>query len=259
MNLAIVDCETVGLNARIHGIWEVAVILHDPPDKDGKAPADEEYVWQLPVDLSLADPGALRISTFYKRRWRHPPPMSQGFDGADWFGEAVAGYRDDRFRPDHDSPPLDNERFQVPIERMTDWATRFASLTANRILVGAVPSFDEKRLGRLLREFGVGPAWHYRPICVETLAAGYLRGVRRARAATTGTVASDATRERDWFRAVGLDLMATGDIARGEVPLPWSSTSLSRALGIPSAKDAHTALGDCRWVRDLWIQIMEDD
>lgn len=252
--IAIVDTETVGLNAQIHGIWEVAVILHAPPDKDGNAPDDEEYLWQLPVDLSLADPDALRISQYYARRWRQPPPMPPGYHPEEYFDDAVTGYRDDRFRPDLNSPPRDDERFHVPVECMHTWATRFASLTAGRILVGAVPSFDEKRLGRLLREFGVAPAWHYRPICVETLAAGYIRGfIDLAKAEPAASAWNESVR-RD-----KLGIASHGDIAReGKIPLPWSSASLSAALGVPRSHGAHTALGDCRWVRDLWVKIMED-
>ena len=37
-------------------------------------------------------------------------------------------------------------------------------------------------------------------------------------------------------------------------PLPWSSRTLSRALGVEPPGDdvAHTALGDARWVRDMY-------
>lgn len=256
MDIAIVDTETTGLNERIHGIWEAAVILHTPV-VDGKGRPDEEWLWQLPADLSFADPDGLRISRFYERRWRKPPPMPPGFAAEEYFDDAVRGYNDDRFRPDLDRPPRDDERYQVPLESMHVWATRFAALTAGRILVGANPSFDEKRLSHLLREFGVAPAWHYRPICVEALAAGFIRGQAAAKAATTGSVATDPNRERDWFKALGMYEYA-GDIGRGKIALPWSHTALARAMGTPSGSNVHTALGDCRHVRDLWVKIMED-
>lgn len=228
MNVAFVDIETTGLLAAVHGTWEVAVILHDIP-VDGKSQPDREFVWQLPVDLTHADPDALRISRYYERRWRTPPPMPHHEFAEEWFDEAVAGYPDDRFRPG--GTPRPEERFVVPVESMAHWATRFASLTADRILVGANPSFDEKRLSMLMRAHGVAPAWHYRPICVEALAVGFIRG---------------------WDEAIGESRNPAAST------LPWSSTKVSEVLGLPRSAASHTALGDARWVRDLWIKIMED-
>lgn len=238
--IAIVDTETVGLDARLHGIWEVAVILHEPPIFGGKAPADEEYVWQLPVDLSLADPNALRISRFYERRWIDPPPMPQGFDS--WYDDAVAGY------PAVSALDPAIEHHVVPFDQMHAWATRFATLTAGRVLVGANPSFDEKRLGRLLRELGVGPAWHYRPVCVEALAVGYLRGLRAV-----------YNRNNDAYLRSMQGTSGRNPPPSG-IPVPWSSTTVAANLDVGRARTAsHTALGDCRWARDLWIRIMEDE
>ena len=81
-------------------------------------------------------------------------------------------------------------------------------------IVGAVPNFDTERLARLIADEGLGrPSWHYHLIDVETLAVGYLGGY----------------------------------------DLPWDSDELSRAVGVePPTKDRHTALGDARWVRDLY-------
>lgn len=56
-------------------------------------------------------------------------------------------------------------------------ALEVARATVGASLVGAVPSFDERRLDGLLRSYGCAPAWHHRLVCVETLAAGRL-GIR---------------------------------------------------------------------------------
>ncbi|HEV2071061.1 MAG TPA: hypothetical protein VGR26_14825 [Acidimicrobiales bacterium] len=56
------------------------------------------------------------------------------------------------------------------------FAHEFAILTLGARLVGAVISFDEERLRRLLRANGECPMWHYHLVDVEALAAGWLAG-----------------------------------------------------------------------------------
>lgn len=92
--------------------------------------------------------------------------------------------------------------------------------TAGAVIVGSNPQFDLHTLGRLLRAYGYAPAWHYRPLCVATLAAGYLGGY---------------------------------SIAGGR----FSSYKVSRALGVePPAPDvAHTAMGDAEWAMRLFDRI----
>ena len=51
-------------------------------------------------------------------------------------------------------------------------AHEFVRASANRHLVGAVPSFDAAFLTRLLRKHGLVPVWHYHLVDVEALAAG---------------------------------------------------------------------------------------
>jgi len=103
------------------------------------------------------------------------------------------------------------------------YAEAFARLTRGRHLVGAVPSFDEERLRKLLRANGACPEWHYHLIDVEALAVGYLRGMASAYTP----------------------------------PLPWRSDDLSVECGAmpPSDDDRHTALGDARWAKRLYEAI----
>lgn len=92
-------------------------------------------------------------------------------------------------------------------------------------IVGAVPDFDTRFLTELYRTQGfIPPRWHYHLIDVEALAVGYLHGV------SAGPV---------------------------DLALPWKSDDLSRAVGVepPSGDDRHTALGDARWARDLYVAI----
>lgn len=98
-------------------------------------------------------------------------------------------------------------------------AHTLAVLLRGAHVVGAVPDFDYRFLRRLLARYGQCWTAHYHLIDVETLAVGWLHGTGRA----------------------------------GEVgDLPWDSKALSRAVGVdPAVFDAHTALGDARWVRAI--------
>lgn len=183
--LVFIDTETTGLDPERHEVWEVGLIVADSESLDN---VGAEYEWQLPVDLSQADPMALRISGFRKRYGR-------------W------GLSD---------PSL--------------FAEQFASWTDGAHLVGAVVSFDEERLRKLLRDNGECPTWHYHLIDIEAMAVGWLH-------------------------------------ARGEnrppvdLTLPWRSDDLSRACGVepPSDDERHTALGDARWAYRWYRRIVGGD
>jgi DNA polymerase III epsilon subunit-like protein len=105
----------------------------------------------------------------------------------------------------------------------------FARLTRGRHLVGAVVSFDEERLRRLLRAHGACPEWHYHLIDVEALAVGYLHGYEHGR----------------------------DDSLPVEIGLPWDSEALSREVGVnPDLFDRHTALGDARWAKAIYEAVI---
>lgn len=209
--LVFVDTETTGLDPDRHEVWEVATITRSP---DG---SQAERVWQLPVDLSKADPAALRIGRFHERRWgpaRDPHSLYANQEGEKQRDEAV----------------LAKERYVVDPFDMERWAAFFSALIPpGAHLVGAVVSFDEERLRRLLRRNGQCPMWHYHIIDVEALAVGWLRG------------RLDADDER----------LA---LARP----PWMSDDLSRhVVGVePDAFDKHTALGDARWAMAVYDAVM---
>lgn len=204
MTLAFVDTETTGLDPDLHEIWEVGLIIRETDE-------DREYLWQLPVDLGRADAVALRIGHFHERRW-----PGQGLESEPKYAE-----RDARKR--------DGARLTEP----RSFARDFAALTRGRHLVGAVPSFDDERLRKLLRANGACPEWHYHLIDVEALAVGYLYG------------RSDA------------DFQMHPD---PRIPLPWNSNDLTERLGIvvPPADVRHTALGDARWAKSIYDHICGD-
>lgn len=199
--LAFCDTETTGLDPDRHEIWEVALLLEPQPDAEGKQAPSQEHHWFLPVDLGKADPYALTIGGFYER-WEEPVRDI-----------TRQGYTTTRSDP----------------EVIEDFAKEFAKLTHGTHLVGAVPSFDEERLRKLLRRNGACPGWHYQPIDVETLIAGFLRG--------SGS------------RSVDTDVLEA-------LELPWDSNKLSMAAGVnPDLFERHTALGDVLWAKALWGRV----
>lgn len=123
----------------------------------------------------------------------------------------------------------------------SDAAIMMNILTRDAVVVGCNPSFDLERIAKLLRHCGMQPAWHYRPVCVTVMAAGWLHGV--------------AAREIDAATEWG----ETPDpaLVNRKLPVPWSSDELSRAIGIdPDNYQRHTAMGDCLWVRAQWDTIL---
>lgn len=139
---------------------------------------------------------------------------------ADPFGLKIGGFYDRHWHYRLSGTP-DGE-----ILSENEAAAKVEYLTRGAHLVGAVPSFDAEVFGDMLRRHKLIPAWHYHLIDVEALAVGYLHGRRRA----TDTL---------------------------DVPLPWKSDDLSRAVGVEPASDdeRHTALGDARWAMRIYDRV----
>lgn len=168
--------------------WEIALIRRDP---DGTE--TERLIQIADVDMSHAELKGLQIGRIHERHLN--------------FGGTTAGAY------------LCEER-QAALE--------VEAVTRDAIIVGAAPNFDTEVLAAMLRRHQLCPAWHYQLVDVETLAAGWLRGLRSA----------------DGFPP---------DLVDGVDPLtpPWHSDHLSLLCGVqpPTEEDRHTALGDARWVR----------
>lgn len=187
------DIETTGLDPDRHQIWEVALITPD----------GRQHVWQFPFDEMTADPFALNIGHYWERGWAADTTEIA-------FTEAI--YEAHTAKSRRRNFP-DQGRAVTP---GTDWCRYFRDLTAGCHLAGAVVSFDEERLRRLLHRNGVLHRWHYHLVDVEALAAGKL-GL-----------------EPPWdsealSRAVGVE---------------------------PAAFDRHTALGDARWAKAVYDAVI---
>jgi hypothetical protein len=187
--IVFLDTETDGVHEG-RKVWEIAAVRREPDDT--------EVEWQafVDIDLSTADPFGLRVGRFYERH-----PLGRGLAGLDPSGKA---------------------KLLSPNEA----AFLAARITHGAHIVGAVPNFDTEVLGRLLREHGLTPAWHYHLIDVEALAVGYL--------------AADTER-----------------FGKGTPP-PWKSDELGEALGVEQAseQERHTAMGDVRWVMRMYDAVM---
>lgn len=98
------------------------------------------------------------------------------------------------------------------------FADEFMRITENCLWVGINPTFDIQRIERMLRENGACPLWHYRPVDITEYIAGMY----------------------------------------GKQP-PWKTSDLAKLVGVHRSEyseDAHTALGDCRYTRDMYNAAM---
>lgn len=211
--IAFVDTETTSLHPRLRKPWEIGIIRRDP---DGTT--SETLLQVSDIDLADADPTALRIGGFYQRYGRFT---------ADYEPEVIdrGGYVER------------GERVTLPTPTMWVTSAEAARIVerelATAVVVGANPQFDTVTLEPLLVAHGkVGP-WHYRPVCIEAIAYGWLLG-QAAGAAGLGA-----------------------DLCDPEIPIPWKSDHLGDLLGVEAAteEDRHTALGDARWVMRMWDAI----
>jgi len=201
--LAFVDLETINLVGgdpalpRWESIWEYGAVVV----RDGHL---HEYTYMVEVDCSCADTFSLEVGGYHTRHPQGNAYVQTGKRPVPTSHVALAGHVAKQLHGCH--------------------------------LLGAVVSFDEKRLELLLRAHKLCPSWHYHLGDVENLAAGYLAA-------------------RDRFSPHG-PLLVDGEPLVKPGP-PWDSEALSAALGVdPSRFDRHTALGDCWWSFALYEAAM---
>ncbi|AVH59925.1 MULTISPECIES: 3'-5' exonuclease [Streptomyces] len=172
--IAFVDTETLGLDADVHAMWELAIIRRE----NG---VDTEHLWQIKpskIDLEHADPEALRINGYMDRM-----VLPEDY----WAG--------DMSHPCGIPHPMKRDELRTVI---TD-------LLSDAVMVGSNPAFD----AAFLKVFLDATPWHYRTIDVATLAAGYLRGVDLPTGATS-TEAQHPFSSRKLSLAVDVDLPGAG-------------------------------------------------
>lgn len=157
-HIVFLDVETTGTDPERHHVWEIGLITNRG-----------EFSWILQLDedeLATAEPMALSIGDYYHRAGkahfdyvtatRHAPiAMMTEADERGW-DELMRG---------------------TPYISLPDRSTLVAFLAraiGTSHLVGAVPSFDARFVGDLMRAHNRPPSWHYHLVDVEALAAGKL-------------------------------------------------------------------------------------
>jgi hypothetical protein len=202
------DTETTSLDYETGEVWEIGFVTKDP----GGANRQQEHLWeatstdwwhcefQVPVDhLETADPMSLQISGFYDRYPFAFHGSVDALEDPDYHDYVRAGAK----------------------EKLLD----LVLATHGKHLVGAVIAFDEYRLTKLLRSYGLTPAWNYHSIDIEPVALGYLhgRGIRK-------------------------------------MELPITTSKINEALGLPpqSEESRHTALGDALEVKKIAEAMVND-
>lgn len=160
--LIVLDTETTGLDRERHEVWELAY------DIDG-----QETVMHFPVDISRADPMALKMNGFYDR---YPFANFLSTDDNRNGGDAWVNAAD---------------------------VETFVSDARGKHILGACPSFDDNFLWKLVRKFGFIETWHYHLIDIENLIVGYL--LKSQLTGMADELVSLPWKSEDLSRAVGVD------------------------------------------------------
>ena len=191
-HVVFLDTETTGLDPERHELWDIAII-----EEDGT-----EHEWHVyPRNFYRADETAIRLTRYYERvaaGGKRTVTKKEGYPEREVTREVDAFWS-----------PLAPRRI----------AREIAELTANKHIVGAVPSFDVPFIRSFLANDGTAAyvwAGHYHLIDVETMIAGRL-----------------------------------------QLEPPLDSDDLSRAIGVdPDQFDRHTAIGDARWVKAQYEAVL---
>lgn len=110
----------------------------------------------------------------------------------------------------------DMSRYTSEGQYMAEWCRMWSQMTRGATIVGACVDFDVYRLDKLLKRYSYRMFHNYHLVDVENLVAGKLA-----------------------------------------LPPPWKSADLYEAMNYkPVEEDKHTALGDCRAVRDVYDLVM---
>lgn len=249
------DIETTAKHLRRRP-WEIALIQR--VTGDDTAPVDREILMQItPIDLRDSDPESLNIGRFFIR---HVDQLEADADTAVW--RPPAGPRPSlnlarrkALRAHHttlielvdhivDTDALDPGTVIAVTE--ADAAAIVAHWTEGAHIIGLNPQFDMHTLSEMLARHGRHhEPWDYHLTNVATEAAAWLRGqLHTALPVLRGLC-------RDGQAAEAAALLA--ELAT----LPRRSGRLSELCGVelPAAEDAHTALGDARWMRRWWDAI----
>lgn len=245
------DLETTAAHLRRRP-WEIALI-QQISDGDGP-PVEREILMQITgVDMLHADPEALQVGRYFDRGvdvadpgtpvWRPPagPRLALGLPAARRREQHtnLVELVDQLTATDSLAPGT-----TVIVDEAAA-AAIVAHWTKNTNMIGLNPWFDTDTLSRMLDRHGYPhEPWNYHLTNLPSEAAGWLRGQLHAQ----------LPEMRKLGAAFELDLL---DRMRELTRLPRNSRALSQLCGVapPEHPEAHTGLGDARWMRRWWDAI----
>lgn len=254
--ITFLDTETTETHPLRRRPWEIALIQRvidetGQPDR----PDREILIHVTDVDLRAATRESLDIGRFYERHvdqldlattttpvWRPPA------------GPAFAALRP-RTHTQHVGILLETINHLLATDGLApgtvialneaDAAAVVYAWTTGTHVVGLNPEFDMTTLGAMLARHGYDrEPWDYHLTNIATEAAGWLRGQLHAALPTLTIGGID---DAEHAHTVLTELTA----------LPRRSGRLSELCAVepPTADEAHTALGDARWMRRWWDAI----
>lgn len=151
------DTETTGLDASLHGPWEVAVVSEE----------GEEWCWELPVHLGFADSYSLSVGGYYDRAEKERLTGPLETYGLKYLQTSSQPIAERVVHPSAGEGPM----------YMREAIEEIHAVLRNRIVVCSNPHFDCKMLSPLFTEASL-PAepWYYHPADIKSIAWGVLVG-----------------------------------------------------------------------------------
>jgi DNA polymerase III epsilon subunit-like protein len=196
--------------------------------------------WEIAVIVRDAEYAAAGITRYDREHvWQIPVPL----DTAEPKALEIGRYHE-RFRVPSDTEAIEVNADGTIYQRLLlpEFLFDLQEVLKDAVLIGSNPAFDDAFLKKLLQDNGRRIGWHYRTVDIATMAVGHLYG-------QAYTLTKQQCDPAFYGRA---DALLEGG---------WRSYELSRLMGIepPSKADAHTALGDARWARDVYDAITKAD
>lgn len=163
--VCMLDCESTGLDPRIHRPWEIAWRVFTVEGATMRQTGSACVQVKLTEDeTACAEPKALEVGRFAER--------------------------------------YDAERALSPVEAAP---ILFVHVPEGARLCGSNPGFDDRMVGGLLDRAGYERPWHYHHIDVPTLVAGYAAGTLGAHPDDVQRFRASGMKSDELSRLIGID------------------------------------------------------
>ncbi|MBF6301199.1 hypothetical protein IU459_27175 [Nocardia amamiensis] len=247
-----VDVETTAAHLRRRP-WEIHLIQEFEKYSGDPVECREINIQITKVDLTYAEPAALKIGRFHQRHVEYATDRGPDAPPVLWWPAAHTPDIPAGTTPaEHAATTIDEAIADGGIDPATVFAVDeptaavlVSRWTAGTNIVGLNPNFDTETFAWMLDRHGLdAEPWDYHLTNIATEAAGWLRGqlgVSYAAAMAEGGLAAAAAEPL----RITLALLER---------LPRNSALLSRLCGVepPAPGQAHAARADALWVRRWW-------